>query len=151
MRESFPESWKPIGDQGCFGAPREVEHEACATVVARKSDHALTQFENKGATMKTASIALFLALLAGEAHAISRYTTTGMDCAEIKAALQSEGAAILQWRSTRDPSLPIYGRYVANRRYCKLEQVADTAFVPARDTKSCLVRKCVNIDLPEGR
>lgn len=101
--------------------------------------------------MKAASIAVFLALLAGEAHAISRYTTTGMNCAEIKAALQREGAAILQWRSVRNPGLPLYGRYVANRRYCQPEQVAETDFVPARDTKSCLVRKCVNVDLPEGR
>ena len=101
--------------------------------------------------MKAASIALCLSLLAVEAHAISRYSSTSMDCADIKAALQSEGAAILQWRSTRDPSLPLYGRFVANRRFCQSEQVADTAFVPARDTKTCLVRKCVNIDLPEGR
>ncbi|WP_353645013.1 hypothetical protein [Mesorhizobium sp. WSM2239] len=101
--------------------------------------------------MKAASFALFLALLAGEAHAISRYTTTSMDCAEIKAALQSEGAAILQWRSTRNPGLPLYGRYVANRRYCQPEQVAETAFVPSRGGTSCLVRKCVTIDLPEGR
>jgi hypothetical protein len=101
--------------------------------------------------MKTVSIALCLSLLAVEAHAISRYTTTSMDCAEIKAALQSEGAAILQWRSARDPSLPLYGRYVANRRFCQVEEVAETTFVPSRDARSCLVRKCVNIDLPEDR
>jgi hypothetical protein len=101
--------------------------------------------------MKAASIALFLALLAGEAHAISRYTATSMNCADIKAALQREGAVILQWRSTRNPSLPLYGRYVANRRYCQPEEVAETTFVPARDAKSCLVRKCVTIDLPEPR
>lgn len=101
--------------------------------------------------MKVATIALCLALVAVEAHAISRYTSTSMNCADIKAALQREGAAILQWRSTRNPGVPLYGRYVANRRYCQQEQFADTSFVPARDTKSCLVRECVNIDLPEGR
>ncbi|NGO54441.1 hypothetical protein [Allomesorhizobium camelthorni] len=101
--------------------------------------------------MRVASIALCLALVATAAHAISRYTSTSMSCAEIKATLQSEGAAILQWRSTRNPSLPLYGRFVVNRRFCQSEQVADTTFVPARDTKSCLVRKCVTIDLPEGR
>lgn len=98
--------------------------------------------------MRTASIALCLVLIAGEAHAISRYTVTSMNCAEIKAALQSEGAAILQWRSPRDASLPLYGRYVADRRFCQPEQVTESTFVPARDAKSCLVRKCVNVDLP---
>ena len=103
------------------------------------------------ATVKAASIALCLSLIAVEAHAISRYNTTSMDCAEIKAVLQSEGAAILQWHSARDPSLPLYGRFVANRRYCQMEEVAETTFVPARDARSCLVRKCVTIDLPEHR
>ncbi len=101
--------------------------------------------------MKAASIALCLSLLAVEAHAISRYTTINMNCAAIQAAVQSEGAAILQWRSTRDPSLPLYGRYVANRRYCQPEQTAETAFVPARGGTSCLVRKCVTVDLLPGR
>jgi hypothetical protein len=101
--------------------------------------------------MKAASIALFLTLLASEAHAISKYTTTSMNCAAIQAAVMSEGAVILQWRSARNPGLPLYGRYVANRRYCQPEQTAETAFVPARDAKSCLVRKCVTVDLLPGR
>lgn len=101
--------------------------------------------------MRVASIALCLALVATGAHAISRYTSTSMSCAEIKATLQSEGAAILQWRSTRDPSLPLYGRYVVNRRFCQVDEVAETTFVPARDARSCVVRKCVTIDLPEDR
>jgi hypothetical protein len=102
--------------------------------------------------MKVASIALCLSLLAIEAHAVSRYTTTSMNCADIKAALQREGAAILQWRSPRNPSLPLYGRYVSDRRYCQPEQVTEAAFVPARDAKSCMVRQCVNVDFfPEGR
>jgi hypothetical protein len=100
--------------------------------------------------MKAASIALFLALLAGDAHAISKYTTTSMSAA-IQAAVMSEGAVILQWRSMRNPGLPLYGRYVANRRYCQPEQVAETAFVPTRDANSCLVRKCVTVDLLPGR
>jgi hypothetical protein len=94
--------------------------------------------------MKAASIALCLSLLAVEAHAISRYTTINMNCAAIQAALQSEGAAILQWRSTRDPSLPLYGRYVANRRYCQMEEVAEIAHVPAADG-SCPVHRCARV------
>ena len=100
--------------------------------------------------MKAASIALCLSLFALDAQAVSRNTSTSMNCADIKAALQREGAAILQWRSTRNPSLPLYGRFVANRRYCQPEQVAETTFVPSRDAKSCLVRKCVNVDFSES-
>jgi hypothetical protein len=94
--------------------------------------------------MKAASIALCLSLLAVEAHAISRYATMNMNCAAIQAALRSEGAAILQWRSTRDPSLPLYGRYVANRRYCQMEEVAEIAHVPAADG-SCPVHRCARV------
>ena len=94
--------------------------------------------------MRVASIALCLALVATAAHAISRYTSTSMDCAEIKATLQSEGAAILQWRSTRDPSLPLYGRYVANRRFCQMEERAEIAHVPAAD-RSCPVNRCARV------
>ncbi len=94
--------------------------------------------------MKAASIALCLSLFAIEAHAISRYTTTSMNCADIKAALQSEGAAILQWRSPRDPSLPIYARFVADRRFCQMEERAEIAHVPAADG-SCPVRRCARV------
>jgi hypothetical protein len=96
------------------------------------------------ATVKAVSTALCLSLLAVEAHAISRYSSTRMDCAAIKAALQSEGAAILQWRSRRDPSLPLYGRFVANRRYCQMEEVAEIAHVPAADG-SCPVHRCARV------
>jgi hypothetical protein len=48
--------------------------------------------------MKAVPIALCLSLVAVEAHAISRYASTSMDCADIKATLQSEGAAILHAR-----------------------------------------------------
>jgi hypothetical protein len=94
--------------------------------------------------MKAASIALCLSLLAVEAHAISRYTTTNMNCAAIQAAVQSEGVAILRWQSPRNPSLPLYGRYVANRRFCQMEEVAEIAYVPAADA-SCPVHRCARV------
>lgn len=99
--------------------------------------------------MKAASIVLCLSLLAVEAHAISRYTTTNMNCAAIQAVVQSEGAAILQWRSMRDPSLPLYGRYVANRRYCQMEERAEIAHVPAADG-SCPVHRCARVFTNRG-
>ncbi len=96
--------------------------------------------------MKSLLLAVCLSLLAAEAEAISRYNSTSMSCANIKAALRNEGAAILRYRSTRNPSLPLYGRYVSDRRYCNFDEAAETAFVPAADTRSCLVRECVQVD-----
>jgi hypothetical protein len=94
--------------------------------------------------MKAASIAFCLTLLAGEAHAVSRYTTANMNCASIQAALQREGAAILHWSSSRNPGLPLYGRFVANRRYCQMAERAEIAHVPAADG-SCPVRRCARV------
>lgn len=96
--------------------------------------------------MKSMLLALCLSLVAAEAQAISRYNTTSMSCAQIKSALRNEGAAILRYRSARNPSLPLYGRYVSDRRFCNFDEVAETAFVPAADTRSCLVRECVQVD-----
>ena len=96
--------------------------------------------------MKSMLLALCISFVAAEAQAISRYNTTTMSCAEVQARVRNEGAAILRYRSTRNPSLPLYGRYVSDRRYCNLEEVTETAFVPAADRKSCPVRKCVQVD-----
>lgn len=95
--------------------------------------------------MKRALLVLALSVVTIDAQAISRYTTTSIGCERIKAIVQSEGAVILQWRSTRDPGLPLYGRYVANRQFCQLEERAETAYVPAADIKSCAVRKCERV------
>lgn len=92
--------------------------------------------------MKRIVLALCLVAFAAEAHAISRHTSTSMSCDQVRGTLQREGAAILQYRSTRNPSLKLYDRYVADRRYCKIEEFAELAYVPAADTQSCPVRKC---------
>jgi hypothetical protein len=96
-------------------------------------------------------LAAALSLLAAEASAINRYQTTSMSCAKIKAAVNSEGAAILRWQSTRNPGLPLYGRYVKSRQYCDPSEEATFASVPAADTKSCSVRKCVPVDFLSTR
>lgn len=87
----------------------------------------------------------------GESAAINRYQTTSMSCAKIKAILNSEGAAILRWQSTRNPGLPLYGRYVKSRQFCEQSEVTEYASVPTADTKSCSVRKCVTIDFLSTR
>lgn len=101
--------------------------------------------------MKSILLAMTLTLIAGEASAISRYQTLRMYCDDVQAALEDEGAAILRWHSRRDPSLPIYGRYVSDGRFCELGEVSTFASVPTRDDASCDVRKCVRPDHFERR
>ena len=83
------------------------------------------------------------------ASADPAYTITNMNCAKVQAAVKASGSAILHYRSKRNPSLPLYGRYVSDRRYCQPGQVVTFGSVPAAD-KSCTVRKCI-WRVPTGR
>lgn len=96
--------------------------------------------------MKALLPALVLSLIAAEAQAISRYESEGMACARVQAIIAGEGAAILRFRSTRDPSIQRYGRYVVDRRYCSHNEQAETTYIPAADTNSCPVRECIQVD-----
>ena len=90
-------------------------------------------------------LAIFIPVLmfAGEAAAISRYQTNSMSCARVQAALNSDGEAILRYPARDNPSLQLYDRYVRDRTFCSSSQRADLKSVPAADTQSCRVRKCV--------
>lgn len=96
--------------------------------------------------MKTVLMAACLSLMAAQAQAISRYEAQSLPCAEVQAIVTDEGAAILRFRSIRDPSIQRYGRYVSDGRYCHIGEQAQTAYVPAADTNSCPVRECVQVD-----
>ena len=85
---------------------------------------------------------LGLAFVASSAQAISRYNPTTMTCSKVKATVKGNGEVILRWPSTRDPSRPLYGRYVANQSYCGIGEIIISAYVPAADTKSCRVLQC---------
>lgn len=93
--------------------------------------------------MRRLAILLPALLLAGEASAISRYQTTSMSCARVQAAVKNDGAAILRYAAPGNPSLERYDRYVRDRSFCSSTQRADISSVPAADTRSCPVRKCV--------
>lgn len=99
--------------------------------------------------MRTAVAALCLALFPIQAIAVERYTSTAMNCAEVKATVRGAGAAILQYRSTRNPSLPLYGRYVRDRLYCKHNEVTETVYVPTADTRLCPVYECKQVDVED--
>lgn len=100
-------------------------------------------------------IALAATMLAAPAHAISRYNSQGMSCGQVQAAVQREGAVILRYRSTRNPSLMLYDRYVSGGRFCSVGEVAVGSSVPTRNDPSCYVLKCRSYDredfFPFGR
>lgn len=96
--------------------------------------------------MRIAVAALCAALLPVQAMAVERYTSTAMSCAEVRATVRGDGAAILRYRSARNPSLPLYGRYVRSRLYCKHNEVTETAYVPAADTRLCPVYECKQVE-----
>ena len=93
--------------------------------------------------MRRLAIVLSIIVLASEASAISRYQTNRMSCASVQAALERDGVAILRYPSPNNPSVPLYDRYVSDRRFCAANQRADLRSVPAADTSQCRVRKCV--------
>lgn len=68
------------------------------------------------------------------------YTISNMSCANVQAAIQGNGSVVLRWRSRS--GMPLYGRYVSDRRFCKSGEIITFASVPAVD-KSCNVKKCV--------
>jgi len=91
---------------------------------------------------KTAWVALLL-LSTGTAHAVTRYEVTHVTCETVQALLNTEGEAILTYRSDGILGLPIYDRYVKGQENCAVGEVVRGAGVPTLDEKYCPVRKCV--------
>ena len=100
--------------------------------------------------MKMLAAAAVLVLVAGDAHAISRYVSTSMTCAQVKAKLEEQGAAILQHRSPRTGNL-LYDRYVRNRQFCQGNETTDWASVPTSDSSHCPVYRCKQIEFLDLR
>ena len=73
--------------------------------------------------MKTVLIALGLCLIAADAQAISRYDPTRMSCDRVQETIAANGAVLLRYRSPRNPSLTLFDRYVASRRFCGMGEV----------------------------
>jgi hypothetical protein len=99
--------------------------------------------------MKRALLALGMIAFAADAHAISRYTSTSMSCDRVQDIIYRDGAALMRYRSTRNPSLQLYGRYVVDRRFCKSDEIIDYVSIPAADTRHCPVRQCKHYDLDD--
>ena len=94
--------------------------------------------------MKTVLIALCLTLVSLDAHAISRYNSTSMSCAEARGTVLAEGAVILRWRSAR--GIQRYGRFVAHDGFCDSGERAEPSYILTQDSKSCPVLECKYYD-----
>ena len=92
--------------------------------------------------MKQIAITILFVLIASSASAISRYDIGSMSCAKVNAIIQSEGAAILRYRSPRN-GITLYDRYVSGRSGCKRTQDIQHVGLPTSDRASCPVYKCV--------
>ncbi|WP_040676686.1 hypothetical protein [Nitratireductor pacificus] len=78
----------------------------------------------------------------GQAEAISRYNSTAMSCAAVQGRIAAEGAAIMRYRSQRNPSLTLYDRYVAHGYLCPAGHRAVRSHIPTADRASCPVLHC---------
>ena len=81
-----------------------------------------------------------LLVISSDAMALERHNSMAMTCAEAKAALQSDGKALLYY--TSKSGLPRYGMFVAGRQMCKFPQMAIWSKMPTSDNKSCVVVQC---------
>jgi len=92
--------------------------------------------------MKRLLMMLPFVLLAGTATAMEKHMVSDMTCKEVKAALQSEGKALMMWHSKKVPGMMRYGMYHAGRQMCRNQQIAMRVRVAASDTKDCIVVQC---------
>lgn len=90
------------------------------------------------------ALGLGLGLLAGEASALSRYTSTALSCGEVQSKIKAEGRVMLGWR---DDGNAIYRVFILHRRLCRPDEGTELAYVPTTDKKHCPVRRCVDLDL----
>lgn len=93
---------------------------------------------------------MFLAVSLGSAQAISRYDSTRLSCARIHSIINSQGAAIMRYPSTRVPGLVLYDRYVRNGAQCMVGEAAVLSYIPAADTKRCPVYSCASYNLEDN-
>jgi hypothetical protein len=98
------------------------------------------------------AVTLSIILAASHASAVPQLTSTTMTCAALKAAVSRAGAAIVRHQSQRMPGVPLYDRYVRSSQFCSGNDVIELDYVPAKDTASCALKKCVPFDFsPDGR
>ena len=100
--------------------------------------------------MKVVLLTLCLAVLPHHAQAINRYSSTSLNCDEVKSTLQEEGASIMQYRSPSSPGIQLYDRYVSSKQFCQSSQEVRTTYIPSAGG-SCAVLRCVDCELEDVR
>ncbi len=90
---------------------------------------------------KTLLLALAVSMLPFQAQAISRYNSTSMSCAQVRATVRAEGEVIMRWRSSRS-GVQRYGRFVAHDGFCPSAEIAEWSYIPSADRESCPVYEC---------
>ncbi len=94
--------------------------------------------------LKAGTVLLGLLLAASQAHAISRYNSTSMSCADIGAVVRAEGAVVLRWK--QPPDIQRFDRFVAHTGFCSWGERAVRSSVPSADHRSCTVYNCKRCD-----
>ena len=95
---------------------------------------------------QTGLASLVMAASVLPAEAVTRMRSDQNSCATVQATIERDGAVILRYPSARNPSVLLYDRYVSNRSQCDFDQELDRKSVPASDTASCRVQRCVEDD-----
>jgi len=90
----------------------------------------------------TALILLALLAISAVPADAAVYDIRNWDCKRVLQTIANEGMAVLRYRSARNPSIPLYDRYVFGSRFCKPEEVLRFASVPTVDDKHCPVKRC---------
>ena len=85
---------------------------------------------------------LALLVAAAPAGAISRKNAWSMNCAAAQETVYAKGAVILNFRSAFNPSIPRYGRFVADQRFCAGSELAEVTYIPTADTRACPILEC---------
>lgn len=93
-----------------------------------------------------AAAVAFAAFAPQDAGAITRLRTDQNACAAVQGLVAREGAAILQYPSTRVPNYLLYDRYVSDARQCRFGERLSPETVPAADTPACRVFVCKEIE-----
>ena len=84
-------------------------------------------------------------LVVSEAHAISRYNSLTMTCAQANETADREGEVILRYPSQRVRGLTLFERAVRDRNQCDNQQITETRFVSTSDMQRCPIKACTTV------
>lgn len=83
--------------------------------------------------MKSALLAVLLALVTTGANAQPRPSTQNLTCGQAAGLVASRGAIVLNTSRTT------YDRFVASRGFCQFDEVLEPVWAPTRDVAQCFI------------